>query len=237
MEIFLKKLNYYFLSCNNPSRLEHMYAEFNGFNLKEINPITTNTGISKIQSGITGFCRMLDVASDEQVTNKPFQPFVLFEDDVKKYRQFPESIIIPDDADLIYFGLSSWGMTDDKQGSPGTVCFTQVENYPELIKVYNMLSTHGFMVCSLKGLISLQKCLLEDYYKNRGYDMTLAQIQPHINAYAFRIPLVYQYGLVGGQEVATKFEISAKEDKPIPANWINTKSLSYLTNSVSYKNK
>ena len=37
---------------------------------------------------------------------------MLIEDDIKKYRDFPEEIDIPDDADLLYTGLSCWGMTD-----------------------------------------------------------------------------------------------------------------------------
>ena len=102
----------------------------------------------------------------------------------------------------------------------------------ELVRVYNMLATHGFMICSLKGLLVLQKCLLEDYYRNRGYDMTLAQLHPHINAYAFKKPLVYQFGAVGGCEKWTKFEIVENIEKKIPTEWINYKSLAYLTSII-----
>ena len=227
MIINFKEINYYFLSCNNPKRVEHMFNEFKGYNIKEINPVLTSTGISKEQSGSTGFSKMLDSAIKDQKSDK-FTSFVLFEDDIKKYRDIPDKIDIPDDADLLYVGLSRWGMTDEPLGVQDAICFTNVDDFPELIKVKNMLSTHGFIVCSIRGLLTLQKCLFEDYYKNRGYDMVLACIQPYINAYALRNPLVYQYAQIGGQEIATKIIIPPNIERKIPDKWLNKNNLSYL---------
>jgi hypothetical protein len=59
--------------------------------------------------------------------------------------------------------------------------------------------------------------------------MALAHIQPHINAYALRKPLVYQYAAIGGQEVATKFEIRSDIERIIPTEWINFDNISYKT--------
>ena len=171
---------------------------------------------------------MLDSAVKAQKSDK-FTPFVLFEDDIKKFRDIPDKIEIPDDADLLYVGLSRWGMTDEPFGVQGAICFTNVDDFPQLIKVKNMLSTHGFIVCSIRGLLTLQKCLFEDYYKNRGYDMVLAYIQPYINAYALRNPLVYQYYPIGGQEIATKIKINSNIERDIPEKWLNKNNLSYLT--------
>ena len=229
MELKMKKLKYYFLSCNNSSRVEHMNNEFAEYNMTEVNPVSVDTGISKEQSGATGFCKMLDIAIKNQDKNKAFQPFVLFEDDIKKYRKFPEKLDVPVNCDILYIGLSSWGITDDALGSNGTICFSSVENYPDFVKIHNMLSTHGFIITSIIGLLALQKCLFEDFYRNRGYDMALAHIQPHINAYALRKPLVYQYQPIGGQEIATKFEVPSGLERHIPPNWINVTNLSYKT--------
>ena len=60
-----------------------MFNEFKDYNIKEINPVLTSTGISKEQSGSTGFSRMLDRAITDQKSDK-FIPFILFEDDAKK---------------------------------------------------------------------------------------------------------------------------------------------------------
>ena len=58
-----------------------MLNEFKYYNLREVNPIMN---IGKYKSNSTGFSKILDLGCKEQYTNKPFQPFVLFEDNVKK---------------------------------------------------------------------------------------------------------------------------------------------------------
>jgi hypothetical protein len=71
--------------------------------------------------------------------------------------------------------------------------------------------------------------------------MALAHVQPYINAYAMRIPLVYQYEPMGGQEVATKFEI-AKDTKygqfvrELPKNWVNTTNMAARTKFIKTLN-
>ena len=125
MEIFLNKIKYYFLTCNE-TRREHMYKEFDHLNIKEINPIPVSTGISKQQSGASGFCRMIQNAIDDQDTQIPFQPFVLLEDDVKMYREFPESVYIPQNTDILYIGLSNWGIDQNDIGQPDLACYTKL---------------------------------------------------------------------------------------------------------------
>ena len=237
MKINLKETKFYFLTCNNEKRKAHILKEFEGYDLTEVTPVSINIGIGKEQSGSTGFSRMMDIATINQDRSKPFQPFMLIEDDIKKYREFPEEFEIPDDADLLYTGLSTWAMTDAEAGSPGTVCCSEVSDFPDIVRVKNMLSTHGFMVCSVMGLLTLQKCMCEDFYRNRGYDMCLAHIQPYINAYALRKPLVYQYQPMGGQEFATKFEITNESEynafvRELPKHWINTKNMTARTKYI-----
>lgn len=223
MKLFLKDINYYFLTCNNPIRNNHILQEFSDYNLIEINPIT---GIDKSQSGASGFIRILEKAVNLQDKQKPFQPFVVFEDDVKKYREFPITIDIPDDADILYIGLSRWGVINNV-GHEYKVCFDNVgEN---IIRVYNMLSTHGFIICSLRGLLAIQKCMMEAYFKNTVWDIFTSQIQPYYNVYALKIPLVYQYGLIGGAEAPTKIDFVNYHDKPLDKKQINTTNLSIIT--------
>ena len=46
---------------------------------------------------------------------------------------------ILDNADLLYTGLSTWAMTDAEAGSPGTVCCSAVDDFPDLVRMKNML--------------------------------------------------------------------------------------------------
>lgn len=236
MIINLSNIVYYFITIpQNKMRIEHIKSEFKDFNLVEINsvPYTEISGnypekIKKLKSGITGFLKIIDKVS-KNFDDTSFKPFIILEDDTKKFRNIPEKIELPDDSDICYIGLSLWGMTDSNNAGDykNSVCYTEVDD--NLIKVHNMLSTHGFIVTSFRGLISLQKCLIEDFYRNRGWDMSLTQIQPYINAYALKEPLVYQYKEIGGQEESTKLNYLKLNNKPLPENWKNTTNLSVIS--------
>jgi len=230
MKVNLKDAKYYFLTCNNETRRTHMLNEFKELDITEVNPIT---GISKNMSGATGFSKIFDLACMRQDRTNPFQPFIFFEDDIKKFREFPDVVEIPDNTDLMHMGLSSWGMTDAPEGVNGSICFETVDGYPEIVKISNMLALHGMIVCSVRGLLALQKCMLEGYFKDIIWDIYTAQIQAHVNTYAFRTPLVYQYAPIGGQEVATNIQIPEKDkcqDVVFPSKWINKTNVSVITN-------
>ena len=71
--------------------------------------------------------RILNKSIKNQKEKNIFEPFVLFEDDVKKYRDFPENIEIPDECDLLYIGLSKWGITTNpNQGVENSVKYTNI---------------------------------------------------------------------------------------------------------------
>ena len=201
-KINLKNLDYYFLTYNNINRKTHMIREFNDVNLIEVNPDPKQQG--RFKSAVSGWIKILNKGVYSQKKHSEFKPFVIFEDDVKKYRDFPTKIEYPYDCDLLYIGLSTEGLNKKTmKGETGTK-FKIINK--DIIKVNNMLSTHGLIVCSFKGLNILEKSLLEDMRLNRGYDITLTINQPKFNVYALRKPLVYQYEKIGGKEKFTKIE-------------------------------
>ena len=223
MRIQLDNIKYYFLTVDtNSERKKHMIQEFKKYDLTEVLPVL---GIDRVQSGVTGFSRMIDIALRNQDRSKPFQPFVLLEDDCSKYREFPDYIDIPDDADMCYIGLSKCSMNENSWhfGS----YYKNIND--DLIRIFNMLSAHGIIICSASAAIALQKSILECYYKNIIWDICLAQLQPYYNVYALKRPLVYQDGVFGGQEELTKFEINTDRDSPLPGRFLNKTNLSAMT--------
>lgn len=224
MKLNLKDMTYYFLTCCREDRKNHMINQFKDFKLIEVNPIMK---IGKRKSGATGFIKILDLACINQDRNKPFQPFAIFEDDVKKNRDFPSDIEIPDDVDILYIGISMCGVNNTNRACR-TVCLKNIDK--NIVRIYNMLSTHGMIICSIRGVLSLQKCMLEGYFKNKDFDLFPSQMQPHINVYALKNPLVYQYSGVGGLEEETKITFIDKKDKAIPDAWINKDNISIITN-------
>jgi hypothetical protein len=215
LTIYPDDLKYYFLTYKNIVRKEHMLKEFEGLDITEVNSIDA----PKFSSGAAGYCQMLLKGSEQQDPNKPFQPFVVMEDDVKKYRKFPHCIRIPVDADLLYIGLSKCSLnwiSPKKCSLEYNVIYDNVDS--DLVRVYNMLSTHGIVVCSAKGLAFLVKVMMEAYFKNVVWDVPLAWGQYSLKAYALRVPLVYQWREVGGKEDATKVEF-LEDSNPLPSDW------------------
>jgi len=203
MKLYPKSLKYYFLTCDtNGPRKRHMMEEFRDYDISEINP---ELGIGKNKSGATGFSRMLDLGLRNQMRDKPFQPFVIFEDDIVKYREFPEYLDIPDDADVLYIGISRCGATKETTWSY-TVYTTPVNN--EVVRIWNMLSAHGLVICSAAGALAIQKAMMEGFFTDTIWDVFTARIQPYYNVYALKIPLVYQSSELGGAERETKFELT-----------------------------
>lgn len=231
MKIILSNIKYYYLTCNNSVRREHIQNEFKGTDITEINNENTEN-ISKYQSGAYGFCRMLDIASRNQDPTKPFQPFILLEDDAKKMREIPESIEVPDNIDILYIGISKWGIMKGGEANQYKICYDQVNGYDQIIRIYNMLASHGIMICSVAGLIAIQKAMMEAYFTNIPWDVFTSKIQPYYNVYALKNPFVYQYYIVGGNESETCFNI--KDDTNIPMNieWIDRTNISNITAST-----
>jgi hypothetical protein len=223
MRIDLRNIKGYFLTVDtNSKRKHHMLDEFKNENLTEVNPVI---GIGKYKSGATGFCRMIDLALRNQDRSIPFQPFAIYEDDTSKYREYPEFLNIPDDADILYIGISKCSM-NDKQFHYNTY-YKCVDS--EVIRIYNMLSTHGIIICSASGALAIQNAVLEAYHKNIIWDIFMAYIQPYYNVYALKNPLVYQDSKYGGAESQTKFTISASSDNILPKEYINTTNDSIIT--------
>ncbi len=243
MKLYLKDSKYYYLtvqSSNDNNRKKHLLKELDGYDLHEVNPVHFNNFSTKLadyqkknKSGATGFLKILDLAS--QNMNKVFKPFVILEDDIAKYRKFPEYIDIPNNCDILYTGLSScgWTVVDNSINNYSSpVYYQNAESFDNLIKIYNMLSTHSMVICSIRGMLCLQKCLMEDFYKNRGWDISITEMQPYLNVFALKEPLFYQSKYLNGSEKETKinYENERFTSKKIPYRFINKTNISVITN-------
>ena len=223
MKIFLKNIKHYFLTVyTNSIKKYHLLEEFKEYDLIEVNPIIN---IGKNKSGATGFSKMIDLGLRNQDRLQSFQPFVIYEDDISKYREYPEYIEIPDDADLCYIGLSKYSMTKDSS----QVCSFYKNIDENIIQIFNMLSTHGIIVCSASGALAIQKAVLEAYQKDIIWDIFIAQIQPYYKVYALKQPLVFQDSKYNGWEQDTRFSIKSNDNCPLPEDYINTTNDSIIT--------
>jgi hypothetical protein len=114
-------------------------------------------------------------------------PFIVFEDDCR-VNNFQPIIEIPEDADAVYLGISSWGRMNSHSGP--CVQYEQVDE--NLVRVYNMLSAHSILYfseeyASLCSKISIHSSNIADHQ-----DIGFAEVQRYYNVYAFDNPMFYQ---------------------------------------------
>jgi hypothetical protein len=236
MLIDLKKTKYYYLTTRtNAKRVKHIEGILKIYDLTEVNPIM-GENFGKQRSGCTGTARMVDLGLRNQKKNEPFQPFILLEDDVSLSETMPDKIEIPDDADIIYIGVSCGGLGKHTRQKPGDPLYATDYN-EKYIRVYNMLSTHAIMICSAAGANIYAQCMLEGFYNPTGWDCYLARIQSYYKVYALKNPLFYQDAEYGGVEYSTNINFASgniiyhsKEENQYP--WLPTK---YITPPELYR--
>ena len=147
--IILKNLNYYYLHVpieKYSKRKENITDILKDYKLFEVNPVIN---ISRNRSCASGFLRIFDKAIQDQDREKPFEPFVILEDDIGVFSKIPNEITIPKDADLFYLGNSQTGINyyyDNRNP------FEYKMLDDGLIKINNMSSMHA------KWFVHLEVC-------------------------------------------------------------------------------
>jgi len=180
MLVDLKKIKYYFLTTGkDEERKNHMLDIFKDYDITEVNPILN---VGKNQSGSVGMGRMIELGLKNQDKSKVFQPFIIMEDDVSFYRDFPDTLEIPDDSDLFYVGISCGGSFGNVDKT--LIIADDVNDNSNIVKIYNMLACHGIMICSPSGACFYQKAMMESYHTNIPWDLTLSHMHPFYNVYA-----------------------------------------------------
>ena len=118
-------------------------------------------------------------------------PFIILEDDATPFDYDP-IISIPDDTDALYLGISSWGRMNSHSGP-----FVQWEYYFKevdinLLRVYNMLSTHAILYLNSEYISVCKKIAYHHQEINEHVDIGFTDVQKYYNVYAFNQPLFYQ---------------------------------------------
>lgn len=123
-----------------------------------VNPIL---GIAKNKSGATGVIRILEKGLRSQIPGEPFAPFLLIEDNVSIHNRGVDSTVvdIPDNTDLFYIGISNCSMNDHRIHCANY--YESVPEYPGVVRIKHMLSTHGIMICSPLAAAVVQRAMLE----------------------------------------------------------------------------
>lgn len=117
-------------------------------------------------------------------------PFIILEDDADP-KQFKSVIDVPDDADAVYLGNSNWGFQSSHAGF--YLKYERADGYPNILRVYNMLSSHAILYLSDEYV---QMCQRTTKYCAEKYpmpmDVPFAMIQRFFNIYSLNQPIFIQ---------------------------------------------
>jgi hypothetical protein len=140
-----------------------------------------------------------------------FKPFILLEDDCSATEWFRHVIPVPKDTDAVYLGISAYGLHPMVDQAIPRIDAVPVQEFPELVKLRSMLSTHAILYNTrawVENCISCYENALAPNAPGEGsWDIPLARSQGRFNVYALRKPLFYQDAKVGGQQEPTLISI------------------------------
>ena len=127
-------------------------------------------------------------------------PFIVFEDDCK-VKNFRSSIEVPDDAEAVYLGISSWGRMNSHSGP----CVQSESIGFGMVRIYNMLSAHSVLYLDEEYTSLCRRISYNSYETAQHQDIGFAEIQRYYNVYAFNEPLFYQTSSNGTDEKLTSY--------------------------------
>jgi hypothetical protein len=141
-----------------------------------------------------------------------FKPFILLEDDCSATEWFRHVIPVPKDADAVYVGISAYGLHPAVDQAILRIDAAPVQEYPELVKLRSMLSTHAILYNTRAWVENCISCYENALASDRpeSWDIPLARSQSRFNVYALRKPLFYQDAKVGGQQDPTLITIDTQ---------------------------
>ena len=129
-------------------------------------------------------------------------PFILLEDDCLALN-FIDEIDIPDDADAVYLGISSWGRMNAHSGP--CVQYDEVEGYDDLVRVYNMVGAHAILYINPDYIDLCKRIAYHGYLISDHHDIGFADVQKYYDVYAFDNPMFYQTSSNGTDKPLTSY--------------------------------
>jgi hypothetical protein len=174
-------------------RKNQMESMLNEFGFKNIIRLPA----SKLDDRLSGCSH-----SHFNALNEIEPPFIVFEDDCK-IKNLNQVIEIPEDADAVYLGISSWGRMNSHSGP--CVHYDKVLEYPGVLRVYNMLGAHAILYLNKEYVNLCAKISYHFYESSYHQDIGFAEVQKYFNVYAFDDPIFYQTSSNGTDQKLTSY--------------------------------
>jgi hypothetical protein len=139
--------------------------------------------------------------------SQPGVPLLILEDDIGVSESFTPVIDIPDDADAVYLGGTIYGAIDlvDYVGFTDSVAADEVND--QLLRVYNLLSTHAILHVTERFKAAAAEAILYSIAdRDWEHDKAMARLQESSTVYAWRRPMFYQAAALQRPEAGQRQE-------------------------------
>lgn len=133
-------------------------------------------------------------------------PFILLEDDayILEDNWKGNIIEVPDDADAVYLGTSTWGRMNGHNGQ--YVQYDILDDYPGILRVYNILATHAILYISNEYASIIKRIAYHTGYVIENYnDVAFAEVQRYFNVYCVDYPIFAQ----SSNDLGTKHKLTS----------------------------
>jgi hypothetical protein len=138
-------------------------------------------------------CSISHAALLNQIIKENSYPCLVLEDDLEIYN-FRKTIEVPDDADAVYLGFSSYGWNHNQEEPfPKSLKITELNN--EYHRVYNMLARHAiihFNPTYDQECVDIMNMFIENPSRYKAGDVSISKIHPKYKIYALNNPVFYQ---------------------------------------------
>lgn len=133
-------------------------------------------------------------------------PFIVLEDDLRLF-EFVDELDIPDSADALYLGNSTYGLF----GGKGIKKISAEKYNDNIYRIYNMLGAHAILYLNNDYIRNLLKMFEFDILIKDHHDKSRAASMKYYEIYALDTPMFYQYWY---HESVTKARISEMQTVP-----------------------
>jgi hypothetical protein len=157
------------------------------------------------------------------------RPLLILEDDVGVEDGVTPELEIPGDADAVYLGASIYGAVDIVDYVGFTRMLAADPAGPDLLRVYNLLSTHAILYLSERFKQAAAESIVQSLIDDWEHDKGMARLQERFCVYALRRPAFFQAAALQAsrgdhQERVTRITlqpspVGAKSDLGIEDTW------------------
>ena len=162
--------------------------------------------MQRVLSTFSGKRSFLNKAEFRRMLEDPTTctPILVLQDCVAVQSTLTTVCSYPQDADCLYVGISRFSAAPGYGNYQEGVEYVSIKDTPSIVNITNMLSSHAYVILSVKWIQVLLDSFKLAEESHRSTDLVVASNMATHNVYALRYPIFYQDGAVGGQEGPTK---------------------------------